>query len=121
MRLLQPFLASRLGIHDTCGVHNLHGMPGIFSGLGGIVCAGIATTEIYGHTSVQRQKLMIDYTCMISDLLHFLIAAFRASFMPLSFLFGNTTQMSLWIPFKFFRIVLTLIHPRKKLLTFWPL
>jgi len=27
-------------------------MPGVFSGIGGIVCAGIATTELYGRTSV---------------------------------------------------------------------
>ena len=52
VRLLQPFLDSRLGIHDTCGVHNLHGMPGIFSGIGGCVCAAVATTELYGRTSV---------------------------------------------------------------------
>jgi len=52
LRLLQPFLSSRLGIHDTCGIHNLHGMPGIFSGIGGMICAGVATTELYGHTSV---------------------------------------------------------------------
>lgn len=33
---LTPYLEERFGIYDTCGVHNLHGMPGI---LGGIVSA----------------------------------------------------------------------------------
>jgi len=44
---LQPVLNRRLGIHDTCGVHNLHGMPGILAGIVGAVMAGIATTNEY--------------------------------------------------------------------------
>ena len=30
---VQPWLQDRLGIVDTCGVHNLHGMPGLLGGL----------------------------------------------------------------------------------------
>lgn len=30
---ITPFLASKLRIMDTCGVHNLHGMPGVFSAI----------------------------------------------------------------------------------------
>ncbi|KAK2514822.1 Rhag [Columba guinea] len=36
-----PLLASKLNIHDTCGVHNLHGLPGILGGITGIVVAAI--------------------------------------------------------------------------------
>ena len=46
--LVQPFLADRLKIHDTCGVNNLHGMPGIFAGLAGAVAAGMADLGHYG-------------------------------------------------------------------------
>jgi ammonia channel protein AmtB len=30
---LQPWLAQRIGLLDTCGVHNLHGMPGVLSAI----------------------------------------------------------------------------------------
>jgi ammonium transporter Rh len=30
---IQPILQKRTGGVDTCGVHNLHGMPGVFGGL----------------------------------------------------------------------------------------
>ena len=37
-----PFLADRKILHDTCGVLNLHGVPGVLSGLIGVVMAGIS-------------------------------------------------------------------------------
>ncbi|KAF7690403.1 ammonium transporter Rh type A [Silurus meridionalis] len=40
-KFLTPILASNLGIQDTCGVHNLHGMPGILGGLAGIIAAAL--------------------------------------------------------------------------------
>ncbi|XP_071547960.1 ammonium transporter Rh type B-like isoform X2 [Panulirus ornatus] len=45
---LTPFLASHLRIHDTCGVHNLHGMPGVLAGIIGCVAAALATESTYG-------------------------------------------------------------------------
>lgn len=44
------FLTERLKkikIHDTCGVHNLHGLPGILSGLAGIVVASMPVKSLY--------------------------------------------------------------------------
>lgn len=43
----QPILASKLRIQDTCGVHNLHGMPGILGGLAGIVAAALNKKKEY--------------------------------------------------------------------------
>jgi len=47
--VLQPFMSSRLKIHDTCGVNNLHGMPGILAGLVGAVMAAMANTGTWGE------------------------------------------------------------------------
>jgi len=53
---LMPMLAS-LNIHDTCGVHNLHGMPGI---LGAIV--GIIVTAMLENDKGTRADTGVFYT-----------------------------------------------------------
>lgn len=40
-------LLKKIRIHDTCGVHNLHGMPGVISGLAGIVLAAMPWRSLY--------------------------------------------------------------------------
>lgn len=47
---LSPAMAKYLKLHDTCGVHNLHGMPGIIGGVGGVISAAIAGNTEYGES-----------------------------------------------------------------------
>jgi len=47
-KYLSPQLESKLKIQDTCGVHNLHGMPGVLGAVVGAVTAAMATFDIYG-------------------------------------------------------------------------
>jgi ammonium transporter Rh len=47
--IVQPFIQKALRIVDTCGVHNLHGMPGLIGGLAAIfVIPGIAFAQLAG-------------------------------------------------------------------------
>jgi ammonium transporter Rh len=41
-----PFLKEKFNLHDTCGIHNLHAMPGFF---GSIVAAIAANREAQKH------------------------------------------------------------------------
>ncbi|CAB3398281.1 unnamed protein product [Caenorhabditis bovis] len=47
---LSPRLEKRFHIFDTCGVHNLHGIPGILSGILSIGFAYFYSPESYGKT-----------------------------------------------------------------------
>ncbi|KAI5618201.1 ammonium transporter Rh type B [Silurus asotus] len=48
-KYLTPILESKLKIQDTCGVHNLHGMPGVLGAIVGSIAAATASTSIYGN------------------------------------------------------------------------
>ena len=46
---VSPWLEEKLGVTDTCGVHNLHGMPGLIGGIGGAISAASATSDMKGY------------------------------------------------------------------------
>jgi len=45
---VQPYLEDKLGLDDTCGVNNLHGMPSIIGGFAGVIATSLATIDKYG-------------------------------------------------------------------------
>jgi ammonium transporter Rh len=46
---LTPFLWDKLKLHDTCGVHNLHGIPGVLGGIIGGITAAAADDSVFGN------------------------------------------------------------------------
>ena len=44
----QGKLFDKMKLHDTCGINNLHGMPGVISAFASAVMCGIATESMYG-------------------------------------------------------------------------
>jgi len=48
-------LETRFGIHDTCGVNNLHGMPSFFGACIAMIAAYMATVEDYGAVGLNKQ------------------------------------------------------------------
>ncbi|XP_035897307.1 ammonium transporter Rh type A [Anopheles stephensi] len=47
-RYLTPAILSNLRIADTCGVHNLHGMPAVLSAIFSAIYATFASADTYG-------------------------------------------------------------------------
>ena len=47
--MLSGYLRDKIGMHDTCGVHNLHGLPGVLGGLSGVITTSLAGT-LYANT-----------------------------------------------------------------------
>ncbi|TKR61617.1 hypothetical protein L596_028708 [Steinernema carpocapsae] len=47
---ITPFMTNKLKMHDTCGVHNLHGMPGVLAGLTSVLFALVYDPKLYGNT-----------------------------------------------------------------------
>ncbi|XP_041693992.1 ammonium transporter Rh type C 1 [Coregonus clupeaformis] len=45
---ITPFMEKYLKIHDTCGIHNLHAMPGVIGGIVGAITAAAASEGVYG-------------------------------------------------------------------------
>ena len=45
---LSPRLQDAIGLQDTCGVHNLHGMPGLVGAITGAISCAMANDQVYG-------------------------------------------------------------------------
>lgn len=46
-RYLSSILREKLRLHDTCGIHNLHGMPALISAIASVIYACLVTQDAY--------------------------------------------------------------------------
>jgi len=44
---IQPYLENHFDLHDSCGIHNLHGMPSVFGGLVSVLVAMRQSSDQY--------------------------------------------------------------------------
>ena len=51
---LGPFLLKKINLHDTCGVHNLHGMPGVLGAIIGAISASLADSAFENKSTLEE-------------------------------------------------------------------
>ncbi|TDG53307.1 hypothetical protein AWZ03_000122 [Drosophila navojoa] len=59
-RYLTPWLTNNLRLHDTCGVHNLHGMPALISAIASAIYASLVTVDSYQSELQDIFPAMVD-------------------------------------------------------------
>lgn len=49
---IQGFVENKVGVHDTCGVLNLHGMPGIIGAVVAMIASAVAKGDLYSPSQL---------------------------------------------------------------------
>ena len=76
--VIQPFLCEKIGLHDTCGVHNLHAMPSVVGAIASIILSGYKQTggrqhdtDIFYDSDSQAWRQLVSMLLVITFTLVF--------------------------------------------------
>ncbi|VDH94392.1 ammonium transporter Rh [Mytilus galloprovincialis] len=67
-RLITPCLSSKIKLHDTCGVHNLHGMPGVLAGIASAVLAALSSYEKWSDRVTHYSSILRPTIRLVRDI-----------------------------------------------------
>ncbi|XP_047589833.1 ammonium transporter Rh type A isoform X2 [Lutra lutra] len=84
-KFLTPCLTDKLRIHDTCGVHNLHGLPGVIGGLASIVAIVLGASKASTKSTMLMQAAALGSslgTAIVGGLITGLILRFIVCVQP---------------------------------------
>ncbi|KAK2834380.1 hypothetical protein Q7C36_015081 [Tachysurus vachellii] len=82
---ISPYLEKRFKIQDTCGIHNLHAMPGVIGGIVGAITAAAATEPVYGKEGLINT---FDFTDSFKNRTPAVQGGFQAAAMCVAVCFG---------------------------------
>ncbi|KAG1933929.1 ammonium transporter Rh type C [Pimephales promelas] len=82
---ISPFLEEKLKIQDTCGIHNLHAMPGVIGGIVGAISAAAATSTVYGDLGLENT---FDFTGAIAKRVPTVQGGYQAAGLCVALCFG---------------------------------
>ncbi|MBN3319461.1 RHAG protein, partial [Atractosteus spatula] len=100
-KFLTPVFSSKLGIQDTCGVHNLHGMPGILGGIAGIIAVALGAKSSFSSVQMLRFNLQVMKTGSKTSLFNGVCIkmAALASSVGIAIVGGAVTGLIMKLPF----------------------
>jgi len=73
---VQPFLLEKLGLHDTCGIHNLHGMPSVLGAVLSIFAPYFVTKGLAGPPGKAGNQFLAIVVCLAVSILTGLLTGF---------------------------------------------
>jgi len=73
---VQPFLLEKLGLHDTCGIHNLHGMPSVLGAVLSIFAPYFVEKGLAGPPGKAGNQFLAIVVCLAVSILTGLLTGF---------------------------------------------
>jgi len=64
---IQPFIERTLGVHDTCGVHNLHGMPAILAGVTSAIVIAYSGAPVTFQAHTSKEAYAATYGGLVTE------------------------------------------------------